>query len=166
MIKTLFSSPLRLLILPTILLTFVAVSVGQTPAVETKTEKVAAAEKPLGEVDRWIKENDGKELLIGTCLEDCGTDDDQVRVEPGRVLVTPKPQYPTLARMAHAAGIVKVQLIIDKNGQVVAAQAIDGHPLLFGVSLAAAKATKFSPSKYDGQPVHVIGVIQYNFVAQ
>jgi hypothetical protein len=160
-------SPLhRLLLLPTILLAFVAVSVAQTPAAETKTETVAAVEKPLGEVDLWIKENAGKEMLMGTCLEDCGPEDDQQRMERGRVLVMPKPPYPTIARMAKASGTVKVQVIVNGTGQVVAAQAIDGHPLLFGVSVTAAKATKFSPTKYDGQLVHVIGVINYNFVAQ
>jgi protein TonB len=84
----------------------------------------------------------------------------------GKAINLPKPAYPPIARAAHAAGTVVVQVLIDENGNVVSAKAVSGHPLLQGAAVGAARQAKFSPTKLSGQPVKVTGVIQYNFVAQ
>jgi len=84
----------------------------------------------------------------------------------GKAISLPKPQYPTLARQAHASGTVIVQVLIDEAGNVISAHAVSGHPLLQAASVAAARQAKFAPTKLSGQPVKVNGVIQYNFVAQ
>ena len=84
----------------------------------------------------------------------------------GKAISLPKPAYPPIARAAHAAGTVVVQVLIDENGSVVSAKAVSGHPLLQAVAVAAARQARFSPTKLSGQPVKVTGVIQYNFVAQ
>ena len=84
----------------------------------------------------------------------------------GKAISLPKPAYPPIARAAHAAGTVVVQVTIDENGNVIAAHAVSGHPLLQGAAVGAARSAKFSPTKLSGQPVKVTGVIQYNFVAQ
>ncbi len=84
----------------------------------------------------------------------------------GKAISLPKPQYPPIARAAHASGTVVVQVLIDENGSVVSAKAVSGHPLLQAVAVAAARQARFSPTKLSGQPVKVTGVIQYNFVAQ
>src|SRR4029450_8313895 len=84
----------------------------------------------------------------------------------GKAISLPKPPYPQIARAAHAAGTVVVQVLIDENGSVVSAHAVSGHPLLQAVAVQAARQARFSPTKLSGQPVKVTGVIQYNFVAQ
>lgn len=84
----------------------------------------------------------------------------------GKAISLPKPQYPPIARAAHASGTVVVQVTIDENGNVIAAHAVSGHPLLQGAAVGAARQARFSPTKLSGQPVKVTGVIQYNFVAQ
>jgi protein TonB len=84
----------------------------------------------------------------------------------GKAVSLPKPPYPAIARQAHAAGTVTVQVTIDENGNVISAHAISGHPLLQAVAVAAARGARFSPTKLSGQPVKVTGVITYNFVAQ
>ena len=84
----------------------------------------------------------------------------------GKAINLPKPAYPPIARAAHAAGTVVVQVTIDENGNVIAAHAVSGHPLLQGAAVGAARQARFSPTKLSGQPVKVTGVIQYNFVAQ
>jgi protein TonB len=84
----------------------------------------------------------------------------------GKAISLPKPPYPQIARAAHASGTVTVQVLIDENGNVVSAHAVNGHPLLQAVAVQAAKQARFSPTKLSGQPVKVTGVIQYNFVAQ
>jgi protein TonB len=84
----------------------------------------------------------------------------------GKAINLPTPAYPPIARAAHAAGTVVVQVLIDENGSVVSAHAVSGHPLLQGAAVGAARQARFSPTKLSGQPVKVTGVIQYNFVAQ
>lgn len=83
----------------------------------------------------------------------------------GKAIALPKPAYPAIARAAHASGTVVVQVLIDEDGNVVAAHAVSGHPLLQGASVAAAREARFSPTSLAGQRVKVTGVIQYNFVA-
>ena len=84
----------------------------------------------------------------------------------GKALSLPHPPYPAIARAARASGTVVVQVTIDENGQVISARAVSGHPLLQAVAVAAARQARFSPTKLSGQPVKVMGVITYNFVAQ
>lgn len=84
----------------------------------------------------------------------------------GKAVHLVTPPYPAIARSAHASGSVQVQVLIDENGNVVSAHAVSGHPLLQAAAVAAARASKFTPTKLSGQPVKVNGVIIYNFVAQ
>lgn len=84
----------------------------------------------------------------------------------GKAVHLVQPPYPQIAKQAHASGTVVVQVLIDENGNVVSAHATSGHPLLQAAAVAAARASKFSPTKLSGQPVKVTGMIQYNFVAQ
>jgi periplasmic protein TonB len=84
----------------------------------------------------------------------------------GKAVRLVTPPYPAIARSAHAAGAVQVQVLIDENGNVISAHAVSGHPLLQAAAVAAARASKFTPTKLSGQPVKVNGVIIYNFVAQ
>ncbi len=84
----------------------------------------------------------------------------------GKAVSLPKPAYPPIARAARASGTVTVQVTIDESGNVIAARAVSGHPLLQQSAVQAARQARFTPTKLDGQPVKVTGVITYNFVAQ
>ncbi len=84
----------------------------------------------------------------------------------GKARSLPKPAYPSTARAMKAAGTVTVQVVIDESGNVVSANAVNGHALLRPAAVAAARQAKFSPTMLSGQPVKVSGVITYNFVAQ
>lgn len=78
----------------------------------------------------------------------------------------PAPEYPAIARAAHASGSVTVEITIDENGAVVAAHAVSGHPLLQAAAVTAARQASFSPTLLNGEPVRVTGILVYNFVAQ
>ena len=103
------------------------------------------------------------ETIIESCLVDC--EDAAVRegFEPGKILNRPQPPYPPIARAANATGTVEVKVIIDVDGKVIAAAAIKGHPLLQGAAVSAARYANFTPAKYNGEPVKVVGVIPYTF---
>lgn len=82
----------------------------------------------------------------------------------GKAISLPKPAYPAAARAVRASGAVNVQVTIDEEGNVIAASAVSGHPLLRAAAVTAAREAKFSPTKLDGVAVKVTGVIVYNFV--
>ncbi len=73
------------------------------------------------------------------------------------------PAYPAAASSVRANGSVNVQVTIDENGNVIAAQAVSGHPLLRQSAEDAARKSKFKPTLLSGKPVQKTGVIVYNF---
>ncbi len=82
----------------------------------------------------------------------------------GQAVSLPKPVYPPIAKAAGIQGTVSVQVLIDENGRVVSAKAIDGSPALRPEAQRAAMQARFSPTTLGGQPVKVSGVITYNFL--
>ena len=84
----------------------------------------------------------------------------------GKAVRLVQPAYPAIARAANASGTVTVQVLVDESGNVISAHAVSGHPLLQQSAVAAARASKFSPTMLSGVPVKVSGVITYNFQAQ
>ena len=82
----------------------------------------------------------------------------------GKAVELPKPKYPAAARAVRAEGSVRVQLVIETDGTIFSAEAVEGHPLLRSASAAAACQSKFSPTTLSGIPVRVSGSIMYHFV--
>lgn len=84
----------------------------------------------------------------------------------GKATSLPQPVFPAIARQAHASGIVNVEVLISEGGEVIAAHAVSGHPLLQASAVTAARQASFTPTRLNGEPVRVSGIIVYNFVAQ
>jgi protein TonB len=95
---------------------------------------------------------------------------EQIRVSGAvinsKVISKPSPAYPLLAKQARVQGTVTVEIVIDEQGRVIAAQATSGHPLLRMAAQQSAHQARFSPTSISGQPVKVSGVITYNFILQ
>ena len=77
-----------------------------------------------------------------------------------RLVQPPLPQHTVVPK---AGSTVNVQVTIDENGNVIAASAASGHPLLRAAAVQAARSSTFTPTTLSGQPVKVTGVISYNF---
>lgn len=84
----------------------------------------------------------------------------------GKATSLPQAVFPAIARQAHASGIVNVEVLISEGGEVIAAHAVSGHPLLQAAAVTAARQASFTPTRLNGEPVRVSGIIVYNFVAQ
>jgi TonB family protein len=84
----------------------------------------------------------------------------------GAASVLPQPVYPAIARAAHASGSVTVEITVDETGNVVAARAVSGHPLLQAAAVSAARQASFKPTRLNGEPVKVSGALIYNFAVQ
>jgi protein TonB len=75
----------------------------------------------------------------------------------------PKPTFPAVARSMNLTGVVSVQVLINEQGDVVSAKAVDGHLLFRQEAERAAKRAKFKPTLLSDEPVKVTGVIVYRF---
>lgn len=61
------------------------------------------------------------------------------------------------------SGEVRVEVLIDEQGNIFSAKAVSGSTDLYQMSEKAALASKFSPTILSGKPVKVSGVIVYKF---
>src|ERR671927_1214596 len=97
-------------------------------------------EQPKNAVDRAVDEaKEHGEKVLGVCLMDCGDAKSSEAGETAHAIEIPKPDYPPIARAAHAQGTVEVRVLVDTDGSVIAAAAISGHPLLQSASVSAAR---------------------------
>lgn len=73
------------------------------------------------------------------------------------------PTYSALARQSRIEGKVTVEVELDAEGNVVAAEATSGHAMLRQAAEDAAKKSKFKPAAFNGEPIKAKGVVTYNF---
>ena len=134
---------------------------------ESVDEKSSESSAELDEVDQMVAQlkSQKKDVVFAAC---CGSDagGNSKGILNGKALHLVTPSYPALARSAHAAGQVSVKVLIDLEGNVAAAQAVAGNPLLRAASVKAARETRFTPTLLEGKAVAVVGIIIYNFVSQ
>lgn len=68
------------------------------------------------------------------------------------------PLYPELARRMNIAGVVKVQITVDKNGIVKNTKLVGGHPILASAALDAVKKWR-----YESGTEETTGVVEFHF---
>jgi TonB family protein len=73
------------------------------------------------------------------------------------------PRYPPLAKQTGAAGLVRVHVIVDETGKVVAVSRSEGPVLLRQAAEDAARQWSFQTTPTDGQPLRLKGYIDFNF---
>ena len=73
------------------------------------------------------------------------------------------PVYPRQARSMRIRGTVKVEVLVDENGQVAEVGKTSGPSLLRRAAKNAVKKWRFRPFEKDGQPVKAAGWVSFNF---
>lgn len=75
----------------------------------------------------------------------------------------PKPIYPNAAK---TDGKVDVEVLLDKDGNVVSAKAISGDRAFYEAAEMSAKSAKFEIPKIQFEIKQIKGIIEYNFAAK
>jgi TonB family protein len=88
------------------------------------------------------------------------------KVIQGSALKKVSPAYSEEAKAAGVSGEVQVEVTISEEGRVIEAIIISGPELLRDAALQAAKQWVFKPTKLDGAPVKVRGILTFNFDLQ
>lgn len=73
------------------------------------------------------------------------------------------PAYPSIARSVRAAGVVRVDIVVDEKGNVAQVENSAGHAMLQTAARDAILRWKFKPFTRDGQPVKATGFVNFNF---
>ena len=78
-----------------------------------------------------------------------------------------KPEYTDTARKAHTTGVVIVEAIVNKQGEVEQVKVLKGLPLgLSEQAVEAVKKWRFKPGTLNGEPVEVIFSLTVNFTLE
>lgn len=126
-------------------------------AEEVRLQKEADARK----AEEAKKAEDAKKLADAKKVVPEFVDLGQIYISAAVKMTTPT--YPSAALRAGIAGLVKVEVTIDEEGNVTGAKAIEGHQFLRMSAEDAARRSKFKPTLFDGKPIKSKGYILYNF---
>ena len=86
-------------------------------------------------------------------------------VQAAKLLRQTRPEYPAHMKSAGITGLVVLQAVIGREGEVIKLESIspDVHPYLVEAATAAVKQWKYQPTLLNGVPVEVITIINVNF---
>jgi protein TonB len=73
------------------------------------------------------------------------------------------PMYPPLAKQARIQGVVQITVTIGKDGSVLDAELITGHPLLAQAAKDAVLQWVYKPTLLNGNPIEVVTQVDVNF---
>jgi protein TonB len=76
------------------------------------------------------------------------------------------PAYPPLAKSARVAGLVILEVLIDREGRVTDAQVLRSIPLLDQAAIDAVMQWAFTPTLLNGNPMPVIMTVTVNFTPE
>jgi protein TonB len=87
-------------------------------------------------------------------------------LKQARLLKSVSPIYPPTARAQNVSGDVKIDALIDANGNVGSVKIISGPALLHQAALDAVKQWKYEPAQLNGKPTPVHVAVTVHFRGQ
>src|SRR5271156_5696693 len=75
-----------------------------------------------------------------------------------------QPVYPSIARMTHVSGTVRLRAIIGTDGRIRELEVINGNAFLQASAVAAVRQWRYRPTLLNGEAVEVETLITVNFV--
>ncbi|HEY6386721.1 MAG TPA: energy transducer TonB, partial [Candidatus Acidoferrum sp.] len=120
----------------------------------------ARGEEPpaLGEKSDWLESwMDRLEIaLLGGLREDSS---DLFK----RLIASPHPAYPELARRAGIQGVVRLQVKVKTDGSLEVQKILQGEPVLADAAIDAVKHWRANPASINGTRVETISTVTFDF---
>lgn len=98
---------------------------------------------------------DNVEFVVDPSRICCSTASGQTFPKP---LSLPKPAYPAAAKAIRTSGEVVVQMKVGREGKVISAETLSGHPLLRSAAKAAAEGSLFEASDQEEREARLVYV--------
>jgi TonB family protein len=80
-----------------------------------------------------------------------------------RLIASPHPAYPELARHAHIQGVVKLQVKVKTDGSIEVQKILQGEPVLADAAIDAVKHWRANPASINGTRVETISTVTFDF---
>lgn len=74
-----------------------------------------------------------------------------------------KPLYPAIAQAAHISGVVAIDVLVDRSGNLQKALVVSGPPMLLAAALEAAKSWRFKPLVVGSQGLPYMVQLAFSF---
>jgi protein TonB len=87
-------------------------------------------------------------------------------IAQSQLIYGPKPAYPQLAMVSRSEGTVKLQAIINRDGNIENLHLVSGPALLVNAAMEAVRTWRYRPLLLNGEPVEVITEIDVIFTLQ
>jgi protein TonB len=84
-------------------------------------------------------------------------------ISEGNLVHKVQPAYPALARSARIQGVVVLQAVIGKHGNIENLRLISGHPMLAPAAIDAVRQWRYRPYILNNDPIEVETQITVNF---
>lgn len=84
-------------------------------------------------------------------------------VQGAKLVYSPSPAYPPIAKAARSQGVVKLEAIIATDGSIKNLRVVSGPPLLVNAALEAVQQWRYHPTLLNGVAVEVLTEIDINF---
>ena len=81
----------------------------------------------------------------------------------GKLVSIDLPVCPPKAQEKQIEGTVRVQVLLNGDGEVIFAHPLSGPEELWAASIKAAVTARFSPTKLSGKPMKVAGLLLVNW---
>ena len=80
-----------------------------------------------------------------------------------RLTVSPRPEYPALARNTGVEGLVVLQLRLKADGSITVDKVLEGQPALVDAATAAVQKWRAKPEQINGKTVEVVSTMSFEF---
>jgi TonB family protein len=80
-----------------------------------------------------------------------------------RLIASPRPAYPELAKRAHIQGIVILQVKVKTDGSIEVQKILQGEPVLADAAIDAVKRWRANPALINGTRVETISTVTFDF---
>jgi TonB family protein len=80
-----------------------------------------------------------------------------------RLIASPRPAYPDLAKRARIQGVVRLQVKVKTDGSLEVQKILQGEPVLADAAVEAVKRWRANPASINGTRVETISTVTFDF---